>query len=287
MSGHNSRRDHPHHPFSSFANRHMGGRNNHHDHTTHPCRRPYIRLHTPKVRQLLQTAQQARLTADQSTIFNQWMARRHQFHIETTQLLTVQSSAKLDQLLDTAGLRRHVFQRISPRHAIVSRQLTAPLQKWLAKQNIPLTHPVAQRSVAYDDPGEQAYLALCVLDQLNRILPQAQLNLPPTLAVMAQQFSAETQSEIEHRASQIIAELRHVIEGYDTQPLPPPPCPATHDHIATSDCRPTTTPDPLFASHTGNTSLPHHHTRVDRNQKVTTIPARPVSPGECNPHIPH
>lgn len=48
MSGHNSRRDHPHHPFSSFANRHMGGRNNHHDHTTHPCRRPYIRLHTPK-----------------------------------------------------------------------------------------------------------------------------------------------------------------------------------------------------------------------------------------------
>lgn len=180
--------------------------------------------YTPqKVRQLLQTAQQARLTADQSTIFNQWMARRHQFHIETTQLLTVQSSAKLDQLLDTAGLRRHVFQRISPRHAIVSRQLTAPLQKWLAKQNIPLTHPVAQRSVAYDDPGEQAYLALCVLDQLNRILPQAQLNLPPTLAVMAQQFSAETQSEIEHRASQIIAELRHVIEGYDTQPLPPTP----------------------------------------------------------------
>lgn len=180
--------------------------------------------YTPqKVRQLLQTAQQARLTSDQYAILNEWMERRHQFHIETTQLLTVNHSEKLDRLLDKVSLRRHVFKRISPRHAIVSAQLTAPLQKWLTDQHIPLAQPVKQRIVSHTDADEQAYLALRVLDQLNHIMPQTGLNLRPTLAVTAQQFSAEKQTEIEHRANQIIDELRRTIEGYDTQPLPPTP----------------------------------------------------------------
>jgi hypothetical protein len=180
--------------------------------------------YTPKaVQRLLQEAQQYDLTPGQHASLTEWMDRSHQFHIETTQLLTVSNSAKLDQLLEKPSLRHHVFERIGPRYAIVSAQLASPLQKWLADQNIPLMQPVEQQPVSHCEPDEQAYLALCVLDELNHIIPQTKVNLRPTLSIMAQQFSAEQQSEIEHRASQIMAELRRTIDGYDTQPLPPTP----------------------------------------------------------------
>ncbi len=163
-------------------------------------------------------AQAAKLTRKQTAQLTKWANEHKRFTLQPVHLLSTQHADDLDRLYQNRRLRARTHTRISPRHAIVSETMPQPLRRWLDKQAIPTqirppSDPQPYTQAATNDPN--AYLALCVLQQLQWSIGHTQPGLQQTLDNHANALEPTVQLDCQQHAQLLIQQLKqqHQLAG--------------------------------------------------------------------------
>lgn len=142
----------------------------------------------------------------------EWAGRGALVRVEAVHLLTVAQPEQLNALMAQRALRRHVYRRLSPRHAVAAPALIEPLRRHLLRHDIPLTDMTSHDPKAAAAPGERSDpnlpIALHVLIGLRRYLPIDLPDLPLTLAEWTAAHSDHERSAFKAEADRILDDLR-------------------------------------------------------------------------------
>lgn len=167
-------------------------------------------------------------TAEQTRQLMEWYSRQGSYQIRPVYLLSTKQAGQLSNIATSRRLRAHFHTQISPRHAIVSPHLIAPLTRWLGQQGFPLDAPTPPDESSTTETSHPAYtwLGIRLLIGLTNLIP---LPFPPpysTLQAAEAQLNDYQIAELETQAQTILESIRAAIRGRDVffppeNPIPP------------------------------------------------------------------
>ena len=194
----------------------------------------------PLLEWLLATATGQRLTPPQRARLDYWLRQGRAHRLQAVLLLETAQPNQLEAILKQARFKPYTKAQISPRHAIVSSDLSAQLQNWLQEQGYHLQLPPhhAATALAATPPAngassdlatpeqistEYQWLGLRLLIGLGELIP---LPYPAPFALLervGEQLSPWRYDDLEAKARQLLQQLRHLVRGQDAfLPAPQP-----------------------------------------------------------------
>ena len=158
------------------------------------------------IRWLLESATQCPLPREKRIQLRRWLKRADAYQINGP-LLSTSHPGQLQAVLENRRLKRHVFQQIGPRHALVDRAILPHLRRWLAKRGYPLNQP-SSHAERQEDAGEEAdltthWLGLRLQIGLQKLLPLPYPAPAGQLFALSKRMPAAAVEELELLAQKI------------------------------------------------------------------------------------
>lgn len=175
-----------------------------------------LQISRPMLEAFLSHAMEQPLAADLQAELRAWEQRNQAYRLQATFLLETDQRTQLDTIMARRHLRKHIHQRISPRHAVVSHTAQAPLKKWLATQQIALqiSSPPAATYTA-DETDTQLYLAAALAQLLTKRYQLPHLKPHIALSHFSETLTSTQLDPLDQNAQQIMTALERAITGYD------------------------------------------------------------------------
>lgn len=151
-----------------------------------------------------------------------WFERQGAVRLRPVYLLSTRQPEQMATIAANRRLRNRFRRQLSPRQAIVSPRLAGSLQRWLAKQGIPLTlspelDPQRDLDQEIDWNPHPAYLwlGLRLIASLEELIPTA-ISLPySALEAVEAQLTPTQKEDLDLIAEQLLENIQAAIRGQD------------------------------------------------------------------------